>query len=65
MARWIVRDSEDTEPTALVIIEVLPAARSVTVQMLTTDAVAMTPERIDQFRDFLGLAAGLARRGAP
>jgi hypothetical protein len=64
MARWIVRDSEDAEPAMLAVIEALPAARTVTVQMLTTDPVAMTPERIEQFRDFLGLAAGLARGGA-
>jgi hypothetical protein len=50
MVRWIVSDSEDVEPTTLAIVEVLPAARTVTVQMLTTDPVAMTPERIEQFR---------------
>ncbi|MET0235986.1 MAG: hypothetical protein ABW224_15180 [Kibdelosporangium sp.] len=64
MARWIVRDGEDTEPTMLAVIEVQPPARTVTVQMLTTDPVAMTPERIEQFRDFLGVAPGLARAGA-
>lgn len=56
-----MRDSEDGE---LAIIEATPGARSVSVRMLTTDAVLMVPDRIDQFRDFLGLAAGLARESS-
>lgn len=58
--RWVVRGGSDEE---IAIIESDPATRSGTVHMPSPYPVAMTPEMLDQFRAFLGLAAGDARGG--
>lgn len=62
MSRWVVKD--DDEGSELAIIEASALTRTVTVHIPTPDPVAMTPERADQFRNALGLAAGVARGDA-
>lgn len=57
MSRWVVRDGDEE----IAVIEASALARTVTVQIATPHPVAFTPDQTDQFKNYLGLAAGVAR----